>query len=107
MPKGSPAGCAAWPPPAVLPRMPTMKEEGVGDCEVTAWFAAYFPRNTPPDIVQTMQKILAAAHRTQAFSGMLHSNGLEALPLAGNALTELNRKEIDKWKRAVQAKSAK
>lgn len=91
----------------VLPQMPTLKEEGVGDYEVTAWFAAYFPKNTPPEIVRTMQKILADAHKTPAFSEMLRSNALEPLPLTGEALTELNRKEIDKWKQVVQTKNTK
>lgn len=90
-----------------LPQMPTMKEEGVGDYEVTAWFAAYFPKNTPPEIVHAMQKILAEAHKTPAFTEMLRSNALEPLPLAGDALTELNRKEIEKWKRVVQAQGVK
>lgn len=74
---------------------------------MTAWFAAYFPKNTPPEIVRTMQKILADAHKAPAFSEMLRSNALEPLPLAGDALTELNRKEIEKWKRVVQANGAK
>ncbi|MFT3721876.1 Bug family tripartite tricarboxylate transporter substrate binding protein [Pseudorhodoferax sp.] len=91
--------------PSMLPEIPTMQEQGVGDYEVTAWFAAYFPRNTPPKIVHAMQKILAEAHRTAAFSEMLDANALEPLPLAGDALIEMNRKEIDKWKRVVQQQS--
>lgn len=91
----------------VLPQMPTMKEGGIGDYEVTAWFAAYFPKNTPPEIVRAMRRILTEAHNTAVFSETLRSNGLEPLSLAGDALTEMNRKEIDKWKRVVQAQGVK
>jgi len=90
---------------AALSRLPTMQEAGLGQYEITAWFAAYFPKNTPPEMAAAMQKILDQALRTATFTDLLRNNAFEPLPLKGPALTEMNRKEIDKWRKVVRASS--
>ncbi len=44
---------------AELPDVPTMKEAGLDDFQVTAWFGLVAPAGTPPAIVARLQKTVA------------------------------------------------
>ncbi|WP_420995699.1 Bug family tripartite tricarboxylate transporter substrate binding protein [Cupriavidus sp. 30B13] len=43
-----------------LPDVPTMKEAGLDDFQVTAWFGLVAPAGTPPALVSRLQKAVAA-----------------------------------------------
>lgn len=85
-----------------LPEVPTLREEGVADYEVVAWFASYFPAGTPAQAVTTMRQILQKAATTKAITDTLTSMGLEPMPLVGDELTKFNRMEIDKWSKLIR-----
>ncbi|WP_410170640.1 tripartite tricarboxylate transporter substrate binding protein [Cupriavidus nantongensis] len=42
-----------------LPDVPTMKEAGVNDFQVTAWFGLVAPAGTPPEVIDRLQKTVA------------------------------------------------
>jgi tripartite-type tricarboxylate transporter receptor subunit TctC len=50
-----------WLRSRVFPQLPTLREEGVPDYDVTAWFASYFARGTPPEIAAAKRGILRRA----------------------------------------------
>jgi len=92
---------------AAFPQVPTLREEGVQDYEVTAWFATYFARGTPPEIVATMRDILRKATKAAVLQETMAKVGMEPLDLAGDDITALTRKEIDMWTKVVKAANLK
>jgi tripartite-type tricarboxylate transporter receptor subunit TctC len=86
-----------------FPSIPTLKEEGLPDYEVTAWFATYFARGTPPEITQAMRDVLRKAMRHTGMLETLAKVGMEPLELTGDDITALARKEVDMWTKVVKA----
>jgi tripartite-type tricarboxylate transporter receptor subunit TctC len=85
-----------------FPNLPTLREEGVRDYEFTAWFAAYFARGTPPEVVAAMRDILRKALKAPSFTETLSKVGMEPLNLAGDDLTALARREVGIWTKVVK-----
>ena len=85
-----------------LPNLPTLREEGVPDYDFTAWFATYFARGTPPEIVERMSDILRRAMKTPGVVETLTTAGMEPLEISGPEITQLARKEVELWKEVVK-----
>lgn len=90
-----------------FPQLPTLREEGVADYDVTAWFASYFARGTPPEAAAAMRAILHKAVKEAVFTETLARVGMEPLDLSGDQLTALTHKEVDMWSRVVKAANLK
>ncbi|HSV79394.1 MAG TPA: tripartite tricarboxylate transporter substrate binding protein [Ramlibacter sp.] len=90
-----------------LPNVPPLREEGVAEYDVTAWFATYFPAKTPPEVVATMRDILQKANKTKLMADTLAGFSMEPLNLVGDQLTALNRREVDMWAKVVKAANLK
>ena len=86
-----------------LPNLPTLREEGVADYAVTAWYAMYYRAKTPPATVATMREILRKAAQTSLVAEALKRAQMEPLDLVGDEVTALNRKELDMWGAVVRA----
>jgi tripartite-type tricarboxylate transporter receptor subunit TctC len=90
-----------------LPQIPTLREEGVADYEVVAWFASYYPAGTPPHAVAAMRQIMLKATKTKTITDTLSGMGLEPMLLVGDELAALNRKEIDMWTKVIREANIK
>lgn len=67
------------------PDIPTMAESGVPGFESAAWVSLLAPAGTPPDVIDTLYRALAAAVRDPAIAKQL--NGLGVIP-GGNTPAE-------------------
>lgn len=67
------------------PEIPTMAEGGVSGFESAAWVSLLAPAGTPPEVVATLQRELAAALKEPALVKQL--NGLGVIP-GGNSPTD-------------------
>ena len=85
-----------------LPNVPTLREEGVADYEMTIWVATYFPAKTPPEVVATARDILSKAAKTQTVVDAMAIAKFEPLQLTGDQLTALQRTESDKWGKVLR-----
>ena len=83
--------------------LPTIREDGVPDYDVTAWFATYFAARTAPEIVTAMRDILRKAAKTPGFQDALARANMDPLDLSGDEINALTRKEIDMWTKIVRA----
>ena len=88
---------------AAYPNVPTLREQGVADYEVTAWFATYFPARTPPAVSAVMREILQKAVKARYVTEVLTTFALEPLELSGDELTTLQRLESEKWGKLVRS----
>ena len=92
-----------------LPDVPTTKEAGLPEYEVSAWNALFAQKNTPKEIVtklnQTLVKALddPATRKRLLDIGSVLPEGNERTP---EALAELVRKEVARWTPILKAAGA-
>lgn len=92
---------------AALPDVPVMKEAGMDDFVVSAWFGVYAPAKTPKEVVAKLNEtILKIINSAQVKKGLL-AQGIA--PVAGSPedLLKLNRAELARWAKAVEQAGAK
>ena len=85
-----------------MPNLPTLREGGVADYDVTAWFATYFAVKTPPEVVATMRDILRKAVKAPSFAEALTAASMEPLDLVGDSISALIRKETEMWTKVAR-----
>ena len=86
-----------------LPELPTLREEGVPNFEMMAWYSMYYPAKTPPEVVAAMRAILRKAAKTAVVAEALKKSQMEALDLVGDEVTALNRKDLELLGKVVRA----
>jgi tripartite-type tricarboxylate transporter receptor subunit TctC len=85
------------------PDLPTLREAGVADYDLTGWWATYFPAKTPPAIVAAMREIIQKAAKTPHMAEMFTTFALEPLLASGEELAALQRTDSEKWGKLVRA----
>ena len=89
------------------PDLPTLRESGVADYDLTGWWAAYFPAKTPPAIVASMREIIQKAAKTTYVTDMFINFALEPLLASGDELAKLQRSDSEKYGKLVRAANLK
>ncbi len=85
------------------PDVPTVREQGFPDFEMTFWAATYAPAGTPAPIITRLNGLIAAAMRTDRLRDMLRNSGLIANVTTPEGLAKFQAAETDKWRRIVNA----
>ncbi|MXQ14425.1 tripartite tricarboxylate transporter substrate binding protein BugD [Microvirga makkahensis] len=92
-----------------LPDVPTTKEAGLGDYQVSAWNAVFAPKGTPPDIVKKLNDALVKSlddentkKRLLELGGVLPS-AAERTP---EGLQKLVESEVARWTPVLKAAGA-
>ncbi|XHS78457.1 Bug family tripartite tricarboxylate transporter substrate binding protein [Burkholderiaceae bacterium UC74_6] len=88
---------------ALLPDVPTIDEAGVKGYDMSYWFAAYVPANTPPAIVQKLHETLTAALKSPGAKAFFEANGGEPFPTTPEALAKFQLDEAKKWGKVIKA----
>ncbi|MCG7392181.1 tripartite tricarboxylate transporter substrate binding protein BugD [Microvirga sp. ACRRW] len=93
----------------VLPNVPTTKEAGLGDYQVSAWNAVFAPKGTPPDVVKKLNEALVKSlddentkKRLLELGGVLPS-AEEKTP---EGLQKLVDSEVARWTPVLKAAGA-
>jgi tripartite-type tricarboxylate transporter receptor subunit TctC len=88
---------------AAIPELPTVNEAlGVKDYELIAYFAAFAPAGTPPDVIAKLNKALNDAANAKDIQGKFSALGFEIDPGPPEALAQRNRRETAKWAKAIK-----
>jgi tripartite-type tricarboxylate transporter receptor subunit TctC len=90
---------------ASLPDVPTMKESGYPDYEVTAWFGIFAPAGTPEAVVARLNAEAAKAIASAEVKDKLGPLGMETLSATPQGFARLVAADLGKWRDVV--KSAK
>jgi tripartite-type tricarboxylate transporter receptor subunit TctC len=80
-----------------LPELPTMAEAGYPDVEISAWHGLLAPAGTPPEVIDTIQRTLAAELRTPAMRAKLHDLGAEVVANTPAEMAAFLRDETLRW----------
>ncbi len=91
---------------AAVPDVPTMKEEGLVEYDMTSWLATYAPAQTPPAIAASLREILRKAGKTAPVTDFLNSFSMQPLDIAGDEITVMTRAETEKLGKVLRASTA-
>jgi tripartite-type tricarboxylate transporter receptor subunit TctC len=89
-----------------FPNVPTAQEQGMKDLDISAWNAAFMPKNTPPHMVAKLNAAISKALDNPALQKRLADLGLEAPEPARRTpeyLKQYVSEEIKRWRGPVMA----
>ncbi|WP_459614277.1 Bug family tripartite tricarboxylate transporter substrate binding protein [Bordetella sp. 2513F-2] len=96
-------GCCGAERIAVLPQVPTLREQGLRDYDVTGWVAVVGPARLPAGQVQKAHAAFSQAFRTDEVRKAMDTQGNEIVLMPPDQTTAYFRSERDKYARAAQA----
>jgi len=88
---------------AVFPELPTVAEAALPGFEVSVWFAVLAPAQTPRDLVQRPNGVLAKALQASDVKTRLADQGAEAVGNTPEQFTDVIRADLAKWAKVIQA----
>jgi tripartite-type tricarboxylate transporter receptor subunit TctC len=90
-----------------LPGVPVMKEAGMDDFVVSAWFGVWAPAKTPKEVVTKLNETILKIISAPQVKKNLLAQGID--PVAGSPadLLKLNQAELARWAKAVEQAGAK
>src|SRR5262245_29437362 len=89
------------------PEVPTFEEAGVPGYEAIGWFGSVAPANTPPAIVQRLQRETAAALQDPEIRERALAAGAEPFTNTPQEFAALIREETRKWAEVVRTANIK
>lgn len=90
-----------------LPDVPTAREAGIPDFEVTLWLGLFAPARTPHAIIERLHREFTAAIGTPQVRNALLAQGLQPQTTTPAAFSKLIAAEIDKWGRVARKANLK
>ena len=87
----------------LAPELPTMQEAGVPGYELTAWFAAFVPAQTPKPVIERLNTAFRAALADKSASEALLKAGIEPVSSTAEELRGYVVAETEKWAKIVKA----
>ena len=88
---------------AMLPEVPTLAETVAPRLDTYVWQALMAPAGTPADVVQLLQRDVAAALALPDVRERLAGLGMDIVPGSPDALARFLRDDIEGWRRVGQA----
>jgi tripartite-type tricarboxylate transporter receptor subunit TctC len=85
-----------------FPDLPTVSEAGVPGYDAEAWYGLFAPAKTPPDIVDRLNKAVAAAVKAESFKKLAVSEGLVLVASPPNELDRYFAVEEERWRKVIQ-----
>lgn len=84
-----------------LPDVPTTREAGIADFEVSSWNGLFAPARTPAAAVERLTRALHAALAEPELIDKFHDLGIEAWPGSATELAARMKSEIARWNKVV------
>lgn len=96
-------GVTSTRPLALLPGVPPITDAGVKGYEMSYWFAAYLPANTPAPVVKRLNELLVAASTAAPAKAFYEAGGSEPFTTTPEGLAKFQVDESQKWGRVIKA----
>ena len=88
---------------AAAPELPTIAESGFPDFDFFSWLAVWAPGGSPPEAVRAASEAINRVMGAPAGKQFLDKLGLLPYPGSPEALTTLQRRETERWGKAIKA----
>lgn len=85
------------------PDIPTIAESGLPDYQFTSWFGALAPANTPPAIVEKLNREIVKALKSPGVSAQLSDQGAELIASSPQDFDAFLKSETSKWQKVIKA----
>jgi tripartite-type tricarboxylate transporter receptor subunit TctC len=85
-----------------LPDVPTVRESGFGDYDVSTSYALFAPAGAPPDIIDKLQSEVKRALETDSVHQRLRAAGVEPRPGAAGEVRRLLSARIAQWSDVIK-----
>jgi tripartite-type tricarboxylate transporter receptor subunit TctC len=82
---------------SALPNIPTLKEIGVGDMEITGWQGIIGPRDLPLEVVTTLNSAFAGAQVIPEVKESMQRDGYNSEAGTPEAFAAFIREEFERW----------
>lgn len=86
---------------AVLPDVPTLKEQGIEGVEVDQWYAIFAPARTPKDQIVRLNQALNKVLNDKEVIQRIEGHGADVETSTPEQLGEMVRKDLAKWRQVV------
>ncbi len=83
------------------PDLPGMREAGVPDFDLGAWFGVWLPANAPPAIVDRLSKVIAGIWKKEDKLKALTAQTIEPFVLTPAEFKQFTENERTKWGRVI------
>ena len=100
--KVRPLGVSTLTRSPLTPEQPTISATGLKGYDMSFWFAAYVPANTPPAVVNHLHDILVEASKGQAMQSYYGSTGTAPFVTSPAELGKFQLEESGKWKTIIK-----
>jgi tripartite-type tricarboxylate transporter receptor subunit TctC len=84
-----------------LPDVPTVKESGIANYDVTLWHGLIGPKGMPPAIVNTINAAVAKALKMKESEEQLQNDGVSPAGGSPQQFGETIKREIGEWRKVV------
>ena len=91
----------------LMPDVPTLKEQGIDNVDVSQWYAIFAPAKTPAPVVQQLNKVLNQVLADKAVEKRLEDHGAEVETMSVDQMRAFMQQEQVKWRQVVQAAKLK
>jgi len=91
---------------SAIPNVPTFKEAGLPDYEVSTWYSIFAPAGTPKPIVDKMIAEVQKALNTPKLKAIWEKNGSDTPNLYGEAFGRQVRADVARWSGVVKKSGA-
>lgn len=91
----------------LLPDVPTLKEQGIADVDVSQWYAVFAPAKTPKPVLEQLNQVLNQVLGDKAVAKRLEDHGAEVETMGLEQMRSFIAAEQVKWKQVVQATKLK
>ena len=92
---------------SALPDVPTSKESGFPEFEISGWYGVASPPNTPREIVLRLNSEITRALNLNDVRERLSAEGLEPKTNSPEEMAAFARSEFDRWGKVVKASGSK
>jgi tripartite-type tricarboxylate transporter receptor subunit TctC len=89
-----------------LPDLPTIGESVPG-YEASVWYGMAAPKDTPPDVIETLNHAVNAVLADPKLQARLTELGGEPMPMTPTGFGKLVAEETEKWARVIRAANIK
>lgn len=88
---------------ALLPDVPTMAQEGVGDFVAYAWQGLVGPADMPDEVVEKLDSDLKATLQSDEVRKKVEAMGVEIMPMTSSEFKSYADKEREDWAKIIEA----
>jgi tripartite-type tricarboxylate transporter receptor subunit TctC len=88
---------------SLLPEVPTVRESGAPEFEVTSWNGLFVPAKTPPAVIETLNKALREVLGSADIKNRFIELGVEARATSPEELSARLKSDIEKWAAVIKS----